>query len=157
MMVIYMAVAASNSRVRVKGFSPNQWDYGMSFDETDEITEAKSEQWRTASAKEFWMQQKFRNENVNMSGGSRTNLNPLGDGSLMREVLGNAMVASSVAIILILLQAGKWFSVENPQSSYLWLHPLIRRLLHKPGVRMITLRQCMYGLRITPQSTCLLP
>ncbi len=114
MMVIYMAVAASNSRVRVKGFSPNQWDYGMSFDETDEITEAKSEQWRTASAKEFWMQQKFRNENVNMSGGSRTNLNPLGDGSLMREVLGNAMVASSVTIIYYYRQAnGSQWKIRN--------------------------------------------
>eukprot|EP00972_Heterocapsa_arctica_P010785 1581917-Heterocapsa_arctica.AAC.1 len=38
-----------------------------------------------------------------------------------------------------------WFSIENPQESYLWDFKEYKRLLQLPGVKLVYLHQCAYG------------
>ena len=40
---------------------------------------------------------------------------------------------------------GKFFSVENPEESYLWELKSFRRLAKLDGVRFVVLDQCAYG------------
>ncbi len=57
------------------------------------------------------------------------------------NVLGNR----TVAICEKQIELGKFFSVENPEGSYLWDLPAFKRLAKRPGVTMVILDQCAYG------------
>eukprot|EP00435_Cladocopium_sp_Y103_P045468 s273_g13.t1 len=43
------------------------------------------------------------------------------------------------------LEEGKWFSLENPEPSYIWELKSVKRLRSRPGVRLVILDQCAYG------------
>ncbi len=43
------------------------------------------------------------------------------------------------------VEIGKWFSIENPEGSYIWELKSFKRLMKKPGVFKVLLHQCAYG------------
>lgn len=43
------------------------------------------------------------------------------------------------------VEIGKWFSIENPEGSYIWELKSFKRLAKKPGVFSVLLHQCAYG------------
>jgi len=94
----------------------------------------------------------FSRLNVNFNQGTRTKDMPLRDGSLQREVVGNLLCESAVTVIRALLKVGGLFSIENPTSSFLWLHPTIKALRLERGVRLVRFCQCMYGLQFPDSS-----
>ena len=42
-------------------------------------------------------------------------------------------------------QEGKFFSVENPWESYIWVQKSMKRVSALPGTRLLRLDQCAYG------------
>lgn len=81
---------------------------------------------------------------------------PLGDGSRPEERQGNREVSFAVKLILTLIQAKCFFTLENPATSLMWRHPRLARLIRdfsKNGKQVtqfpaftVDFDQCMYGL-----------
>jgi hypothetical protein len=84
--------------------------------------------------------------NVNLNKGTRTLDNPMGDGSLPREVLGNKLAAVAVYLISLAQKNCTFWSLENPASSLLWHHPKVKRLMKCKTVQLIRFDQCCYNL-----------
>ena len=76
-----------------------------------------------------------------LNGGTRTCLCPLGDNSLVREILGNKQAKQLFRLLDVFDQLGIPWSVENPESSALWWLPQWHSVAH------VTFDQCMLGLR----------
>ena len=57
----------------------------------------------------------------------------------------NVLADRTVAICEKQDDLGKFFSVENPEGSYLWELASFRRLAKRKGVELVTLHQCAYG------------
>lgn len=81
-----------------------------------------------------------------LNGGSRTSSSPQGSGDVPRKVLGNLQADATAELINLLIGVGGWFSLENPQVSYLWQYEPIKAIASKPGVFSTTFDQCSYGL-----------
>ena len=47
---------------------------------------------------------------------------------------------------LLSIMGGFW-SIENPQASYLWLYPSVARLFKLDKVHAVDFEQCQFGLR----------
>ena len=57
----------------------------------------------------------FSIANVNMNAGTRSSDLPEGNGSLAREILGNELLSRGLRVIRALVDAGNYWSVENPK------------------------------------------
>ena len=82
-----------------------------------------------------------------MNGGSRTKENALGLGELLRETEGNDQLYKMLEMIEASLEVGGNFSIDNPQSSFVWHSPGMKRLLETPGVISVDFDMCCYGLK----------
>ena len=51
--------------------------------------------------------------------------------------MGNQLVSVSVKLCLALYTAGRYFSLENPERSLLWIHPEVLELLRLSGVASV--------------------
>jgi hypothetical protein len=80
--------------------------------------------------------------------GTRSNANPMGDGSREDELLGNRLLEFSCQQARALVKRGCWFSIEQPTSAYSWLCPEMLELAKLPGVRRVRFCQCVYGLSL---------
>lgn len=87
----------------------------------------------------------------NMNKGTRTGAQPLGDGTLKREVLGNKILERTTRLCMILHQHNSFFTLENPLTSFAWKTFYIRNLVKATGCTEAVLDQCMYGLSIPNQ------
>jgi len=67
---------------------------------------------------------------------------------LPREILGNELLARSIRIIETLEEAGNYWSIENPQSSYLFRQVSVERLKEQASCHEAVFDQCMYGLKV---------
>ena len=57
----------------------------------------------------------------------------------------NEIVKRFAALVLVLHRAGGFWSIENPESSLLWLLKDFIRLAELPGAFVVTFDQCAYG------------
>ena len=89
--------------------------------------------------------------------GTRRKDNPEGNGSLLREVIGNEILRRTLILIDILERSGNYWTIENPASSYLWLMPKIRAKIDNPKNYLVHIDQCCYGLRIPDENGVLGP
>ncbi len=80
--------------------------------------------------------------------GTRRKVRPEGDGSLLREVIGNKIFNRTLKLISILEKAGNYWTLENPRSSYVWLMPGIVEKFGNPNYSEAVMHQCAYGLRL---------
>ena len=61
------------------------------------------------------------------------------------EVLvGNKILKAVCALIVVAIECGVYFAVENPATSYLWNMPCMRDVIAKPGVQSVLGDMCMY-------------
>ncbi|MDE0839883.1 MAG: hypothetical protein OSB41_12650 [Kiritimatiellae bacterium] len=86
-------------------------------------------------------------------GGSRSRDDPLGNGRREAEVTGNRQMQQLMRILLCCLATATDFTVENPQTSILWLVPLFVQILALPFVETAIIHQCAYGLGSPPGSS----
>ena len=84
----------------------------------------------------------------NMNKGTRTKHRPEGDDSLQRERLGNQILRRTIHLCHLLHAHGSFFTLENPLSSWAWKMPEMCHLLSSTGSKIISLDQCMLGLKI---------
>ena len=79
--------------------------------------------------------------------------NPEGDGTLAREVLGNAQAEYVCQLCVLAAKVGTHFSIENPKSSYLFKGRAILNLTQVVNCHFVDFDQCMYGLQL-PGAAC---
>ena len=87
--------------------------------------------------------------------GTRSASEPMGDGTLEREIQGNKQLLEASRIIVVLLELHIPFTLGNPSESLVWHSPFMIWLLEQPSVCSVTFDQCMYHLRppdFVPQS-----
>ena len=74
----------------------------------------------------------------------------MGNGLIEREVRANKLLDRSLALIRALLRGNRnnTFTLENPDTSFLFRMPGMRRLCRRSQVSSVILDQCMFGLRI---------
>ncbi len=79
-----------------------------------------------------------------LNGGTRTEAAPEGSGHIQKECVGH-LLAIRVAVLRRALHAvGSWFSIENPDSSYVWKFGPVSDFL---DVAIdVRLDQCRFGL-----------
>ena len=80
-----------------------------------------------------------------LNGGSRTEADPAGDGTQLSEVKGNLLAMRTSILCRRLHEAGKYFSIENPRSSFVWTYGPVEALL-EVGFDVF-FDQCEYNLR----------
>lgn len=76
---------------------------------------------------------------------SRTPQNPTGSEANVKERLGNLLARNCVRIAEACNQARVAWTIENPQSSYLWRLPEFVALARRAGVFTTTFPMCAYG------------
>ena len=69
---------------------------------------------------------------------------PTGYGDPLTEE-ANLLARRQAALCQAIYDAGGYFSVENPESSFLWLLKEYKALAALKGVRFVVLHQCAYG------------
>ena len=62
-----------------------------------------------------------------------------------RVVEANKLAQRTAALATLQHRAGKFFSIENPEHSIMWLLPQMRQLAARPGVEKYSGDQCVYG------------
>lgn len=62
-----------------------------------------------------------------------------------KVAIGNLLMRFTVRVLLLALQLGLAFTVENPQKSRLWLCPPFRRLLRRRFVQQQDVEFCAFG------------
>lgn len=88
----------------------------------------------------------------NMNKGTRTTDRPQGDGSLDRENQGNELLFRTLYLCELLHAHGSFFTIENPQTSYVWKMPQLLRVSEKTGAQKVVFDQCQYGFKIPDSS-----
>lgn len=83
-----------------------------------------------------------------MNKGTRSKDNPMGDGTLKRERVGNEIMKRTIHLCRLLHKHGSFFTLENPKTSYAWKTSHMSQLLSDCDCAIAQLDQCMYGLRI---------
>ena len=78
--------------------------------------------------------------------GTRSLDRPAGNGTLEREQKGNQQAVRVAFLCNLQIQLGRFYSIENPHSSYLWKFVPIVELLGQE----VRFDQCAYGLRPPP-------
>lgn len=84
----------------------------------------------------------------NMNKGTRSAENPVGDGSLERERIGNEILSRTIHLCRLLHKHGSFFTLENPLTSYAWKMPNLFSLVMDTKCTEAVLDQCQYGLRL---------
>ena len=84
----------------------------------------------------------------NMNKGTRTSDNPLGDGTLPREIKGNEIMQRALYLYRLLHKHGSFFTLENPRTSYAWKTPAMRQLVTDCHCQQADFDQCQFGLTI---------
>lgn len=84
----------------------------------------------------------------NMNGSSRSKDNPLGDGTIPREVKGNEIMHRAIYLCQLLHQHGSFFALENPLTSYAWRTPAVCKLIQGCNCQQVAFDQCQFGLQI---------
>ena len=84
----------------------------------------------------------------NMNKGTRTAEQPLGDGTVHRENVGNEILHRTLYLCELLHKHGSFFTLENPLSSFAWKIPRMRKMLDACQCAVADLDQCEYGLKI---------
>jgi len=79
--------------------------------------------------------------------GTRSKSCPAGDGTLARENTGNQEADFVAELCVLLASVGGFWSIENPQSSYLFHYAPILSLFELSDAQIVHFDQCMYGLR----------
>eukprot|EP00913_Durusdinium_trenchii_P032307 g30249.t1 len=74
----------------------------------------------------------------------RTDERPEGWGHPTAEE-GNRILEKVIALIYVIEEAEKTWSMENPERSYAWDQPKMKKILKMKGVHNIELDQCPYG------------
>ena len=80
--------------------------------------------------------------------GTRRRYQPAGDGTLLREIIGNEMLRRTIILIKILERNQNFWTLENPASSYVWAMPSIRKFTSSEKHLFVYFDQCRYGLRL---------
>ena len=80
--------------------------------------------------------------------GTRRKTCPEGDGTLLREVIGNEILRRTNILISILEEHGSLWTLENPASSYLWSMKSIKERIDNPVNHWVYFDQCCYGLQL---------
>ena len=62
-----------------------------------------------------------------------------------RDKSAQSIAERTAELALQQLEAGRWFSIENPWDSTIWDLKCMRRLAKLPGVRFVRLDQCTVG------------
>lgn len=70
---------------------------------------------------------------------------PEGDPQDKLAVQGNLLAARSAAIAIRQWKRNKFFSIENPWTSYLWELKSISRVTALTGTKLVRMDQCAYG------------
>lgn len=84
----------------------------------------------------------------NLNKGTRARKQPLGDGTVKREVLGNEIMHRTTHLCQLLHNNGSFFTIENPLSSYAWKTPAMVSLASQCAAQWVKFDQCQYGLKI---------
>ena len=56
----------------------------------------------------------------------------------------NVLASRAAQLSLLQWKVGGWFSLENPENSYIWLYGPVKRLLQLEGVKLFKGDQCAY-------------
>lgn len=70
-----------------------------------------------------------------------------GDGTLERELLGNRQADIVAYLCTLLVEAGGYFSIENPHNSYVFKYAKIAALADITSTYTMLFDYCQYGLR----------
>lgn len=89
--------------------------------------------------------------------GTRRKDNPQGNGTLLREVIGNEILRRTLKLIEILEKSGNHWTMENPASSYLCLMPEVKTKIDNPKNFLVHIDQCCYGLKLLDEDGVLGP
>lgn len=84
----------------------------------------------------------------NMNKGTRTSDEPLGNGTLHREIVGNEVMHRTIHLCRLLHEHGSKFTLENPRASYAWKTPKMLELIAECDCTIVHFDQCQYGLKI---------
>ena len=84
----------------------------------------------------------------NMNKGTRTSDEPLGNGTLHREIVGNEVMHRTIHLCRLLHEHGSKFTLENPRASYAWKTPKMLELIAECDCTTVHFDQCQYGLKI---------
>eukprot|EP00438_Fugacium_kawagutii_P015754 Skav233443 [mRNA] locus=scaffold1486:339543:342293:- [translate_table: standard] len=82
------------------------------------------------------------------NGGTRRRHCPQGLHVLDREIKGNLILKRTLQLIAALTEAGNWWTLENPKSSYVWLMPELLHWIQHHTTNAAVMHQCAYGLRL---------
>ena len=83
----------------------------------------------------------------NFNHGTRTASNPLGNGSLGREVEAIKVYNKMQKLVLRLSTFDHLWSLENPRPSYLWKIPGIGKVRNQGSVITFMIDMCMYSFK----------
>ena len=78
-----------------------------------------------------------------MNGGTRTRLEPAGDGSLPREILGNQQADRTGLLCSLLVSVGDFHSIGNPICSSVFLYDAIASLSSLSTTFDVKFAQCV--------------
>ena len=84
----------------------------------------------------------------NLNGGTRTKDQPMGNGSLRRENLGNKIMLRTIHLCQLLHAHGSLFTLENPKISLAWKTPPMKKLISDCHCNIVSFDQYRFGLRI---------
>ena len=82
-----------------------------------------------------------------MSGGTRRAHCLYGNPPSLRERKGNTQAMHMCSLITALVEAGGYFTVENPAGSYLWQTRWVQKVCKLTETYFVTFDQCQYGLK----------
>ena len=81
-----------------------------------------------------------------LNGGTRRKGASYGNGSLERELKGNAQLRLVVGLCRLCAKYGVHFSLENPADSYIFETDLLKDLSQRVQIYIALLDQCQFGL-----------
>lgn len=90
-----------------------------------------------------------------MNKGTRSSQQPLGNGALRREIVGDEIMHRTLHLCKLLHEHGSKFTLENPRTSYAWMTPKVVDLISSCGCTVVHFDQCQYGLKIPDSNNIL--
>lgn len=84
----------------------------------------------------------------NLNHGTRSQQQPMGNGSLRREKLGNEIMLRTTHLCHLLHKHGSFFTLENPKTSWAWKTPAMKQLMATCNCAVVSFDQCRFGLQI---------
>ena len=73
---------------------------------------------------------------------------PLGKGTLKREIVGNKILERTLHLCELLHPCGSFFALENPFTSFAWKIPKLKKLSLKTRCSEATMDQCGFNLQM---------